>query len=254
MQLPVKLGKEPLVDAIFGLEFESDQPVVDLLPGMLMQKLKESGVRPTVSHLPHSGIPREIRQQEPRLQKEPQIRLDFNDIFLVVGDKVLAVGAKIPYIGGVEFKKRVGQMLADVFSFNLITSIDRYSIKFINLIEGHREDNLIQNLNLNLKVGDFDPSRQGGNFQVKFEVDDDDLFSKVQVVNHVEITIDGKEGNKEGLLLSIETIDEGFQSKSSSEFIEKMPSYLDKVHLGNKNKFFSFLSHEGLKYLEAEYE
>lgn len=71
-RIPVKLKKEPLIEAIWEIRFACvNSPVADLLPGMLFKSFPGKygmAVKP-----PIAGIPAQIVKHDPNLRYVPKI-------------------------------------------------------------------------------------------------------------------------------------------------------------------------------------
>lgn len=62
-QLPAKLKKEPLADAIFEIRFTSAIPGSNIIPGALASRLGTDD--PKFERLPASDIPSRVRDMDP---------------------------------------------------------------------------------------------------------------------------------------------------------------------------------------------
>ena len=70
-KLPLKLGKEPLIEALFEMRFKATAPVSNILPGLLFTKFKGEK---KIEKLPAAQLPEELRKVDPSLHYAPLLR------------------------------------------------------------------------------------------------------------------------------------------------------------------------------------
>ena len=107
-QLPKKLNKEPLLDAVFEIRFSALIPASSILPGIFFDKL--DGEK-DVSQLHVGDLPKQIRDSDPNLRFAPVTRILWKDFILLIGDRIIAVGCKMPYVGWEKFSKIIIQIV-----------------------------------------------------------------------------------------------------------------------------------------------
>ena len=76
-KLPVRLAKEPLLEAIWQLRFQSEQQVVsEILTGTIFQSLRSDFN--STERLPFGSIslPKDLTDRQPNLLYAPSIRLN----------------------------------------------------------------------------------------------------------------------------------------------------------------------------------
>jgi hypothetical protein len=78
-KLPVKLAKEPLLEAVCELRVESGVELHAVVPGLLYTKL--SNIR-AIEQLPVSNVPAEVRASFPELSDAPLVRLSLDHYFI----------------------------------------------------------------------------------------------------------------------------------------------------------------------------
>jgi len=73
-KIPIRLKKEPLLEAIFEIRFTgAKQSVAELLPGLIFKAMPEK--YPETVRLPAADIPARILENDPNLKFVPKIRL-----------------------------------------------------------------------------------------------------------------------------------------------------------------------------------
>ena len=152
MKLPTKLGREPLVDVVFELWFKADTHASNILPGALLSQLQPSPA-PRVEQLPMSQMPEAMRRSNPGLRHQPLLSLAWGKFNILIGDESLALGCKLPYPGWAEFKSSILAMVAAATKIGIIKSIERYSLKYVDLIPNDGLDAQVASLNWNIRVG-----------------------------------------------------------------------------------------------------
>lgn len=248
-QLPTRLGKEPLVQATFELRLLTHLPMSNILPGVLYGNLKCSDLRKT----PHAEIPEVVRNNNPSFSFLPLVTLDWNNYQIHIGDKVLILSCNMPYEGWLNFKKCILRLVDELksnFTNNIIGGVERFSLKYIDVIEEPTNVNFSDLVNVNINMGGHDFNLSS--VQVRAEKSEKDFLIIMQMAGQTQIIFpDGKEKN--GLLIDIDCLKNKNKTPFSS-FIGAFEQELDELHLMNKKVFFDFLSEKGLRYLEPSYD
>lgn len=247
-KLPSKLAKEPLVDVIFEIRFTGRMPGSSVLPGLLFSKLASvSNIEP----LPISQLPQQVREMDRNLHFSPLSRLTWGKFAILVGDRSLGVGCMMPYPGWAAFKNAIEQVVAVVHDSALISSIDRYSIKYVDFFETN-DDNAraLSHFNIDLRIGNH--AVRAENSIIRVEIPKSPFLHAVQVMTNASVQI--APGNvKSGAVLDVDTLAVTAVSDVSG-FMTDLPCLLDDIHLANKQMFFECLSESGLSNLEPQYE
>lgn len=245
--LPSRLKKEPLIDAVCEFRFSSSLSVSDVLPGLLMAKYP--GKVTNIERLPISNIPEPVRNGDENLKYQPLIRLTWGDFLVLVGNRTLAVACKLPYPGWSAFKASVMDLISNI-DLSLFHEIERYSMKYVDLIEGEDTRELIGRVNVSLAIGDHNLKAE--NFLVRVEIPDESRLHIVQLTAPATTQfLDGSQ--KSGMIVDIDSIS-NLRTTDVRGFLESLPRRLDDMHLANKRIFFSCLTDETVEYLEPEYE
>lgn len=246
-KLPHKLKKEPLVDAIFELRFSSKIPASSILPGILFSALPEEKV---IEPLPAAQLPKQLRDTDPNLHYAPVVRLIWKEFFILISDRSLAVACKIPYPGWVKFKDAIIQVIQVLSDSSVVENIQRYSLKYVDLIPSNNVKEQVSFINFNASLGNHKLEKEV--FQFRIDIPQDNYIHAIQLVSSAGLTLnDGTK--KEGIIIDIDSIcDVGNQQ--ISDFNNKFHEKLDDIHLKNKKMFFECITPETLKYLEPIYE
>lgn len=218
-----------------------------ILPGLLFGKL---GDKTTIEQLPVAQIPQQIRDLDQNLQFAPLSRLDWENYYINVGDRSVSVGFKHPYPGWSNFKPAIIRVMEVLKDANIIKSVDRYALKYVDLIPG---DNLQEQVALvNFDVTLAGHKLKSESFQLRIEIPVDDLIHAVQVVSSATARMQSGE-SRQGLIVDVDTI----AVQNNISFIELLtgfPEKLEAIHHANKKMFFDCLKPETITALEPEYE
>lgn len=244
-KLPVRLGKSPLVEALFELRFTSHLPAASILSGLLYTSLKCS----EIIKLPHADIPDQIRQAEPNLTYMPVIRLKKDNFYINLSDRSILVSVPHPYVGWNKFRETILEVLKAVASANIVDRTERFSLKYIDIFDmaGFSADG--KGFTLGFKLPAVDVMHQS--IQGRFEVRENPWIHVIGYFGEAHGNLpDGT--SKKGIMMDVDTIE--FLNSSYPEFIANSKSKLDELHNSNKKLFFKLISEEGLNSLEPKYE
>jgi uncharacterized protein (TIGR04255 family) len=248
VQLPTKLKKDPLVDAVFEIRFSSSIPASSVVPGILFAKLKG---HPQIERLPAADIPSQIRALNPALQSQPLMRMHWNNNFLVlIGDVNLGLGCKMPYPGWQSFKSHILEIALLLNESQFIDQIERYSLKYVGVVDGHNLREQIARIKISLQLGNYNLKAEP--FTVRIEMQRDSFLYIVHLAAPATTSLtDGSQ--RTGLLIDIDGLRE-HKTANLSEFIGELPDRVEALHTLNKELFFGLLTDETLTYLEPIYE
>ena len=129
--LPTKLAKEPMIDATCEVRFSSDVPASAVVPGMLFTKL---GNVSNIEPLPASQLPVQIRSSDPQFEFAALSRLTWGNFLILVSDKSVAIGCKMPYPGWAVFREAIVKVVGLLSELPFITAIERHSINHTVLL------------------------------------------------------------------------------------------------------------------------
>jgi len=244
-KIPVRLKKEPLLEAVWEVRFSGTKPsVADLLPGMLFKAL--TGRYGNIVRLPAADIPPPVVEHDPNLRYVPKIRLENGNQAIQIGEHVVSLNCRRPYSGWDKFSTDIRDLAKVIQDTGLIGTLERFSLKYIDLIELDEPFGL-GCLNLDLRLGGHEISTKP--VQLRTEIKESDLIHIVQIVSPAEVGLPGDEKRLKGVLLDIDTIKPFGENESWSD----LDSRLDDVHLSCKKTFFSLMKPETVNKLEPEY-
>lgn len=246
-KLPSKLKKEPLLDAVFEIRFSPKVPASSILPGILFNKLDGEKI---IEQQPVAQLPKQMRDVDPNLQFAALFRIQWKEYVLLIGDQNVAVGCKIPYPGWEKFKNTIIGIVKILSEVEIIEDIQRYSMKYIDLIPFSNLKEQVSSVNLHIKLGQHVLEKEV--FNLRIEIPQDEFINTVQILSSALVTTDDKT-TKQGLIVDVDTIC-NVSKQLFKDFILGLENNLDIIHQKNKEVFFSCITSETLAFLEPTYE
>ncbi|MBP9217113.1 MAG: TIGR04255 family protein, partial [Agitococcus sp.] len=183
-KLPIKLAKEPIIDAVFELRMQSVFPLSNILTGILFSKLDGEKV---IENLAITNLPKQLRDADPNLRFAPLIKIHWDGFMLLVGDQSVAVACKLPYPRWVNLKKAIQTVINIILGANIVTVIERYSMKYVNIIDSSSVINKANLVNLNIMLGEHTVSDK--NFQLRVEIPNNNFISAIQIVSDASVIL-----------------------------------------------------------------
>lgn len=244
--LPTRLGKSPLIEAVFEIRFDSDIPVSNIFSGVFFTQLSCS----KIERLPHADIPESIRQKDSNLKYSPVSRISWEGFWINVGDNSLGLATGFPYKGWDEFRRKIHILLTKANEFRLIKKLERFSLKYIDIFQ-EKEFQIGQSgLDISLDIGKKQYNNKATH--VRTEINEGGSLHIIQIAGEAIGTLPNGE-TKHGVLLDIDSVKMD-PPNTIKELLNEFEQNLDALHLKNKELFFSMLTKDGLDKLEPHYE
>lgn len=243
--VPKRLKKEPLIEAIWQVQFEGEQGIGDVLPGILFTELKKSHAALRLRRLPSADIPAQISQIDPNLRFAPKILMEEPGEPFVwqVGDRVITLNCRKPYTGWEKFKDAIVDLTQIVENCGLIPSPLRHSLRYIDLLKDDLAVDLSP-LRLVLKLGDHEIRNR---VQMRLEIPDAEWLHVVQIATAVHVTLIGEQVT--GSIIDLETL----PADAPGDW-NQLRAQLDRLHDRSKMLIFrQILTEETIRKLEPEY-
>lgn len=239
MQLPKALKNSPLVEALFEVRFDATvEAAGDLLPGLLYGRYKPKA-EPSALQL--ANFPRELRSQDPALRYAPLHRLQAGSAVLQVGDHVAALSHTEHYPGWRGFRQEIHDMVDHLASTELIASIERFSLRYINVLSVP-EGSQLAAINGEFRIGGSPIPEPG--FLLRYEVRRDDMVTIVQLKAQANIE---RPKRATGLILDLDAICPFTGNMSAAG----MADQLDRLHDWQRSLFFrELLTEDAVNNLE----
>lgn len=246
--LPIKLGKEPLLEAVCELRVSPVGALHTVLPGYLFAKFP--GQVSSIEQLPAGAIPDAMRAQEPNLAYAAVMRIGWKNYFVLIGPRSVAIACRLPYPGWTAFKADTIELFHSVLHSKLIRGIDRYSVKYINFFPSpDGKVGYTDMMDWSLRIGDFTVAHEGT--QIRVEIQDGDLITVISIVSPAEVKAPD-DPVKRGGIVDVDSISTHV-TNDLNNFDEELEDRLDRIRLANKQAFFNCLTNDAIVALEPEY-
>lgn len=243
--LPKRLRKEPLIEVIWQVQFESEQGIGELLPGILFTWLRKEHPALQLRRLPSADIPAPLAQMDPNLRFVPKMMMEEPGGSLVwqVGDRVITLNCRKPYVGWERFKEAVVAMTKIIEGSGLIPHPSRHSLRYVDLLQDDLALDLSA-LKLTIRLGDYEIRSR---VQMRVEIPDSDCLHVVQIATGATVSIAGAQMT--GTIVDLETLPVHTQGAWDA-----LRAQLDLLHERSKALFFhQILTRETIDKLEPEY-
>jgi uncharacterized protein (TIGR04255 family) len=246
-ELPKALGKEPLVDAVFEVRFGGNPQLADILPGVLFGQFEQ---KPVIERLPAHEIPQPVRASDKNLFYTPLLRLDLGQFTVSVGDRNVVIGCKLPYPKWPTFKSTILDIIGRIAKAGVVGAVERYSIKYINLIEAPTVAEQIGKIEMSIQLGDFEVTKDHISLQVHRK--EGDVVHIVSVVTNAQARM--ASGNIiSGVVVDIDSI-RNAEFPDLVSFVAELDHGAESLRQANKEKFFSCLTGEAVEEMEPKYD
>ncbi len=247
-QIPKRLKKEPLIEAIWQAQFEPKEglPVGDLLPGILYSALKVDYPNLQLHRLPTADIPAPVAQFDPNLRFSAKYRMeDPGSPFLFqVGDRIVTMNCRKPYAGWPVFKERILKLLEVIENSGLVPVPGRHSLRYIDLLVLDPAPDL-KALQIQFQIGQWNLANRP--IQMRVEIPDDDCNHVIQIATPAEANL--LEGKLQGSVIDLETF-----SSSQSGSWQDVRTQIDQIHDRSKAVFYQqLLTADAITLMEPEY-
>lgn len=247
-KLPTELKLEPLIEAIFEVRLsDTVSPLVDIVPGVLFQKYDP---KPILKRLPAFEVPQPIRANDQDLQFASLLRLELEGYYISVGDQSMVISCKMPYPKWPRFKKTILTTIADLANAGIEGKVQRYSVKYSNLIPAPTMAEQIKKVNAEISLANIEVSDHHVNMKVH-QVQNE-IVHIVSIITgaHAELA----NGTKIfGIVVDIDSI-RNLNQLSFDEFATNLDPHLENLKQANKEKFFDCLTKDTIDDMQPGYE
>ena len=248
-RLPKKLRAEPLIDASCELRTSSSVDLHTILPGLFFTQL--TGIT-KVEQLPGLSFPDAMRADPALAPVNSQlVRLHWGDYYITLGTRNVLIGPRLPYRGWSEYKERVLEVFKLVLEHSFVQSIERYSIKYTNLIPISSVVQQSEKLDWSIKIGPIQLSGQPT--QLRAEIDADGFVTIIEMATGAVVEMVGTKEQKEGCVVAIDTLRTN-PEVSVAAFRTELADRLEAIRHYNKVVFFDCLKDSTIEEMGPTYE
>jgi uncharacterized protein (TIGR04255 family) len=245
---PVKLQKEPLIEAVCQLRVAVKVPLNAFFPGLLLAKHPEDVTE--IQQLPTAMLPEQVRAMQPEMAFAALVQLKFKNVLVMIGERSITVSNPLPYLGWARFKALILEVFSALFQSKLVPWVERYSLKYTNVLRVNETPDSILSLDWKLSVGRLSLNTQATTLRT--ETINDDLVTIITLSGGVTVQAN-EQAAMQGSMIDIDTICQ-IRPQSSEDFAEVMLSELDRIRRVNKEAFFECLTDEAIHALGPIYQ
>lgn len=246
--IPKRLKKEPLIEAIWQIQFEpaENQPIGDILPGMLFSALRKEQSNWRLQRLAAAEIPPLVAQRDANLRYAAKYRIASDDepFLYHLGDRVVTLNCRTPYVGWEVFSARINSLIEILEQSGLIPAPQRHSLRYIDLLTLAPPPS-ISALQVELKIGGQEIDAHP--LQLRVTLPGPDCTHVLQVATPARTQL--PKGATEGTLIDLESI--ATMNEMSWTAIR---NGLDGLHNASKTLFFrDVLRSDAVTRMQPEY-
>lgn len=242
MEIPYKLGKCPIVEAILEVRFN---PTVDhntvfpILYGAFREDFPS--IEQLISPLPGMPIP-----GFPDMSLQPHYRLKHKEdanVLIQIGPRILTINMAPTYEGWDVFYKYAVKYITVLNDANIVSTVDKVGYRVINFFK----ENVFQNSRLNLRVtlGDSEIPYRETSVRTIFE--DGGITSVVNIMNNGQLN--RGMNVQRGSIIDVDTF-----TLNCANFMLDFRTRINEVHDAEKQVFFPILSTDYITTFEPSYE
>lgn len=244
--LPKTLDREPLVDALFEVRLVEISAIADILPGFLFG---DFGPSTKIGRLPVAELPRDLRANDPNLQFAPIVRIELDHYIISVGDRSVLINCKLPYPKWVKFKEFILDILRRIATIGIAVKVERYSLKFVNLIQAPTLAEQVSKINMSISLGDVTVKNNHANIQVHYNEND--------IVHILSAIIGAQSRLADGRLVFGAVVDvdsiRNVDAMDFATFANGFEPGLEELRQANKRKFFGCLTQKTIDEMGPQY-
>jgi uncharacterized protein (TIGR04255 family) len=249
-KIPIRLKKDPIVDCVIEMRFESkSDSVADVLPGLLYSSFKE--LYPETQQTPEAQLPRVVRAQDKNLKARPVVIFKGKDGLIGIGDTGVQLTFGRPYPGWDTVEPRAQSVLGEVLNTDLLSTVERLSIRYNNIVTVKDDDSDLSPLELQFQLG-RGLDRRGPGTAIRAEFTGDSTVTIVQIQGGANARITRPDQSPEeirGVLLAVDTIFFGNLTDTN-----ELKDRLKLIHDVEKNVFFNVITEDTTRQLEPVWE
>ena len=179
------MSSSPLVEVVFEIRFK---PQNNFATELLIAVNQEITNHQDIIQADGLQFPVDFKNQQPEFYYVPSYKVNFPEFSLLISDGsfvVLKNTVDNSYEGWSSFRNIPRQILEILKKKNKVSDIQRYSLKYTNLIQNYQS---FKDLNLSLSIGSsqLDSNKK---FSVKIEEVEDNIIILNEISSHVNMEL-----------------------------------------------------------------
>lgn len=236
IRLPKKIEHCPIVDATFGINFESNL-TSDAIFDVLFDKLKSK--YPNSENLPLSFMPSEITSKDIRFKYQAKHKISNDNFAILIGSNTFSISHNSDYKGWDFFVTEIKDCVSILKDSSIISEIKRLGLRYIDVFEG---------------IDIFDKIRhhvdlKSNSTHLRTKIINEPFYHLLQITNDSKFLNKNNE-EKQGSLIDIDST-LSYYRNNELDFID---DFLEQAHQKEKELFFDLLKEDFLKSLNPIYD
>jgi uncharacterized protein (TIGR04255 family) len=155
-----------------------------------------------------------------------------------------------PYAGWSAFKNAIIEILNLIDAIQVIDSVERYSMKYVDIIESDDLATQVNMINMNVSLANHSLTQEA--VQLRIEIPENNFIKVIQVATGAAVKLP-QSVEKFGVVVDVDIISP-LENVSFSGLLSDIDSRLDVIHQVNKSNFFGCLTAETIEMLEPSYD
>ena len=180
----------------------------------------------------------------------PVIRLDWREFTISFGERNLVIGCKLPYPKWPRFKEAILDIVAKVAHVGIPGPVERYSLKYVNLIQAPTIADQIAKINMAVRVGEVEV--KDDHLSVQVHRSEGDTLHIMSVMTGAQAVLAGGK-HVFGAVVDIDSIRVAHFADFGA-FESKLAPAVETLRQANKIKFFSCLTEAAVNEMGPKYE
>lgn len=230
-------AKNPIIEAVFDIWFESAMPS-EVLLGVILDKIEEYK---TINKLPLLQVPENIRKSDPNLKSQPlyEISAPEKNYKITLGDNLLGLAIKGDYLGWSEsYYDEIKMVFKTIFDTNRISNINRMGMRYIDFFT----DNIFIDSKVDVRINN-EPETSEKLFLKKESLKEKYINTTLVIGNDMNIMKDGKQMHG-SIIDTVVAIEERTVLDNAYSDFEQFMQIADQMHRVNKEEFKKVISDE----------
>jgi uncharacterized protein (TIGR04255 family) len=239
IQIPQRLRKDAIVEALFELRFSSSE-----LPEVLIGKLVSAlGPGMNIERLPMADLPVPMRKADPNLAFLPTLQMKKENRLIRLGDQVVSWHILPPYPGWENWIREVAPAVETACEILRTGTPTRMGLRYINIL--NQTDHHVSGITaMNLTVEVSGRSLSEVNLNYKVAKRGQTVVVKIASPEFVQ-------GPPRGFTLVID-IDVNNEGTNQPPGWDGVPNWIENAHTNLKEEFFTLWKPEQLRLLTEE--
>ena len=230
---PNKIEKDLISEADLEIRYTHDFPD-EALFGILMPlfvKLTNNNLA-KIQNLQPIPFPEDILKLNPELIYQSKYKYETNNFSFAIGNNSILFTVSKPYSGWINWKAFFQPILNEIEKLNIVHSITRIGLRYIDIAEG----DLIPNTDLTLKIkSDFFNT---GGYPISFYTN----FKAGKYFTNIRVDNNGIFLNKKSTSIDVDCYIDEVQLTNKS--VEDSINLIEELHVLNKKIFFGLFTDE----------